>query len=99
MLTFTWAAPTNCSTLTPTNTRVVTATNTHGPTNTPMPTGTHFHSTPAPTICAANYHIVQTENVSPVAGTDLVTGSQCDDCIFNISLPFSYSLYGQAHSN
>src|SRR5438874_7339506 len=53
----------------------------------------------SPVVCAANYQIVQTENASPVAGTDLVTGSQCDDCMFNVALPFSYSLYGQSYSS
>src|SRR4051794_4397047 len=32
----------------------------------------------SPLVCAANYEITQTEQAAAVAGTDLVTGSQCD---------------------
>src|SRR5438105_2075153 len=53
----------------------------------------------SPATCTPNYTITQTENVTPVVGTDLVTGSQCDDCAFNIALPFSYSLYGQSFNS
>src|SRR5436190_14057310 len=33
-----------------------------------------------PSTCPANYEITQTQNATPVAGTDLVAGSRCDDC-------------------
>src|SRR5207249_9305904 len=46
----------------------------------------------SPLVCPPNYEIVQTENATPVPGTDLVPGSQCDDCSFSISLPFAYTL-------
>src|SRR5215212_9967566 len=53
----------------------------------------------SPLVCAANYEITQTEQAAAVPGTDLVTGSLCDDCSFSISLPFAYSLYGQSFTS
>src|SRR5690349_5066380 len=60
------------------------------------------HSTPAtnsPSTCPSNYDIVLRSNATPVAGTSLVSGSQCDDCSFVIALPFAYTLYNQSFNS
>src|SRR5205807_1796224 len=63
---------------------VPTATNT--PVNSPTATGTPFNS---------NYSIC-TATATIEAGTSFITGSNCDDCLVNISLPFAYTLYDQS---
>src|SRR4051794_27294936 len=51
-----------------------------------------------PNDCLSNYQITQSEGATPVAGTTLVAGSQCDDCLFSIALPFPYTLYNHSFS-
>jgi hypothetical protein len=68
------------------------------------PTGTPPTATPTPTataICgpAANYSITQSSGASIVPGSSLVPGSQGDDAIANITLPFTYYLYGTAYNS
>jgi hypothetical protein len=61
------------------------------PSRTPQPTATN---TP-PTGCGptSDYAITQgTDSIAP--GVNLVPGSQCDDCMVPIPLPFTYSFYG-----
>ena len=64
------------------------------PTNTPTVTSTPTNTPPA-TTCGANSDYLATSSAGAIApGTGLVAGSQCDDCLVSIPLPFSYSLYG-----
>ena len=60
------------------------------PSSTPQPTST---PTP-PTNCgpSADYAVSQ-GTASITSGVNLVPGSQCDDCMVSIPLPFAYSLY------
>jgi hypothetical protein len=48
--------------------------------------------------CANNecfdYFSTTSSGAAIVPGANLVPGSQCDDCVVNIPLPFTYSLYG-----
>ena len=74
------------------------------PTPTPTPTATATATpcgggtpTPTPPPCT-NYTITQGAD-SIVPGTTLVPGSQCDDCVNTVALPFSYTLYGQAFNS
>src|SRR5262249_49977912 len=59
------------------------------PTSTPTPI--------PPCGPGADYiYLVSTSTID--AGGTLVAGSQCLDCVVPITLPFSYSLYGQSYS-
>ncbi|HYP40181.1 MAG TPA: hypothetical protein VEX13_07450, partial [Chloroflexia bacterium] len=66
------------------------------PTRTHTPTSV---ATPAPPICGieSNYEIEHGTGTSIVPGVILVPGSQCDDCLASVNLPFTYYLYGQPH--
>ena len=70
------------------------------PTPTPTPTATATATpcgggtpTPTPPPCA-NYTITQGADSIVPTGTR-VPGSQCDDCVNTVALPFSYTLYDQ----
>ncbi len=68
------------------------------PTRTPTITPT-FTPTVTPTAIpgcgpGSDYGISQSSGASIVPGTTLIPGTQCDDCVTNISLPFTYNLYG-----
>ena len=52
---------------------------------------------PTPPSCPSQYQIVQVGSGTVVSGTELVLGSQCDDCEVPISLPFQYNFYGQLY--
>ena len=53
--------------------------------------------TPTPTpSCTPDHYTISEIGGSIVAGTTLVPGSQCDDCVNTVALPFSYTLYDQA---
>src|SRR5439155_555732 len=59
-----------------------------------------FTSTLTPTttpVCGtgSDYVITQSAAATVVAGTALVSGSQCNNCANSINLPFTYNLYGQ----
>src|SRR5438477_10321849 len=41
-----------------------------------------------PSSCPGNYQIVQVGSGTEVSGTNLILGSQCDDCEVPITLPF-----------
>jgi hypothetical protein len=71
------------------------ATFTATPSYTPTLTGT-ITPTPFPTSCGpgSDYVIVPTSGATIVPGTSLVPGSQCDECVQQIVLPFTYNLYG-----
>jgi len=73
-------------TYTPTPTDVPQATDTPTATDTPAP--------PNPTAAGAQYVITQTQGVALVPGTT-DSGNHCADCATQITLPFSYTLYGQ----
>ncbi|MFL5734776.1 MAG: dockerin type I repeat-containing protein [Chloroflexia bacterium] len=101
-LAFTLATPSSCPSRTPTNTRV--ATDTRLPTNTrvvtPTVTGTPPTPIPVPTCGpGSNYSIASSTGASLVAGTDLVPGSRCDDCLADVTLPFTYNLYGTPYGS
>ena len=83
--TVTGTPPTNTPTRTPTRTRTPTATAT-------------FTPTPDPCGANSNYVVATQTGATIVPGTSLVPGSQCDDCLAPISLPFPYTLYGQPYS-
>jgi hypothetical protein len=77
------------STFTPT----VTTTPTDTPTDTPTSTPTSTPDTCGP---FSNYTVSpSTGSISP--GVNLVVGSQCDDCVAGIALPFPFALYGQTY--
>jgi hypothetical protein len=61
--------------------------------------GNRPNSTPTPTSCVTNYNINQSSATAYETGTDLVAGSQCDDCAFTMTLPFAYTLYGQSFTS
>jgi len=46
--------------------------------------------------CPTAYAISESSGAQLVAGTDLIAGSRCDDCMVDLALPFTYNLYGQA---
>ena len=53
--------------------------------------------TPTPTpSCTPDHYTISEIGGSIVPGTALVAGSQCDDCVNTVALPFSYTLYDQA---
>src|SRR5437016_4145293 len=52
-------------------------------------------ATPTVPSCPSQYQITQVGSGTPVSGTELVLGSQCDDCEVPITLPFQYNFYGQ----
>src|SRR5204863_7097925 len=88
---------------TPTNTpsRTPTITLTSTVTITPTITGTFTNTPPSsatvpPCGTSANYVIAQSTGASIVSGTTLVPGSQCDDCMSAITLPFGYRQIGRA---
>lgn len=88
-------------TITPTPTRTYTPANTYTPTATgTLPTATNtFTHTLTPTPCGGgNYIVSQTTGASMVPGTQN-TGSNCDDCMTTIALPFTYNLYDQAFTS
>ncbi|MFL5732823.1 MAG: dockerin type I repeat-containing protein [Chloroflexia bacterium] len=59
--------------------------------------GASMQSGPSvPNSCPGNYQIVQVAAGAPVSGTNLVLGSQCDDCEVPITLPFQYNFYGRS---
>jgi len=75
----------NCTTgPTPTATATFTGTPFTTPTFTPT-------ATPA---CTPGYSQTTATGQALVPGTTLVTGSNCDDCVNSISLPFPFSFYG-----
>lgn len=85
------SGPTNTPTNTATPTLTVTGTPpTFTPTFTPSNTPTI-----TPTACG-NYTITQSFGATIVPGTTLVAGSQGDNVIANIPLPFTYNFYGQS---
>ncbi len=57
------------------------------------PTPTAIPGTP--TAAGTPYNVAQTQGATIVAGTNDV-GNHCDDCSTQITLPFTYSLYGQS---
>src|SRR5687768_5990854 len=64
-------------------------------TNSPL----HVDSPAAtPTACTTNYTFVTTAGVI-VPGTDLVVGSNCDDCVVTIALPFSVNFYETTYTS
>jgi hypothetical protein len=52
-------------------------------------------ASPSPTSCATGYTRTTGTGATIVPGTALVPGSQCDDCVNPVSIPFSFSFYGQ----
>src|SRR5205823_7856737 len=58
------------------------------------PSGT----TPTPTPCSTSYSCAVTPGATIVPGTT-DTGNHCDDCVTNITLPFSFSLYGASYTS
>ncbi|MFL5735576.1 MAG: hypothetical protein ACJ78Q_20660, partial [Chloroflexia bacterium] len=98
--TVTGTPPTSTSTSTPAITPTVTGTHEVPSPVATQPPGPFFTPTPSVTAgtCGANsnYVYTQTNGISLVPGTDLVPGSQCDECVATIELPFSYNLYGQS---
>ena len=78
-----------------------TPTNTPGgatSTSTTSPTSTATVATATATICPPNYTIASTTG-SVVLGTDLVSGSRCDDCVFTVPLPFPVTFYGVTYTS
>ncbi|MFL5733617.1 MAG: dockerin type I domain-containing protein, partial [Chloroflexia bacterium] len=74
-----------CPTLTPTNTI------------TPTPTST---STPTPPACGSgSSYVIATATATIIPGTTLVPGSQGDDNVVNIALPFTYNFYGSPYTS
>src|SRR5438552_15996644 len=73
------------------------ATNTFTVTSTPTITRTPTITlTPTATPnCPQNYNITQLSSGTVVSGTTLLAGSQCDDCSASVTLPFTYTFYGQ----
>src|SRR3989442_241235 len=73
---------------------------THPPTRPPSPQPARGPTHP-PTPCGpgSDYAISQSTGVSLVPGTNLVTGSQCNECTVSIDIPFTYDLYGQPFSS
>ena len=75
------------------------ATPTPGITQTPTPTPTPIPTpTPSPTPCGTNYTQTTGTGAAIVPGTTFVTGSNCDDCVNAITLPFTFRLYNQPFS-
>ncbi len=74
------------------------------PVNTPWPILTDTPTfpptgTPAPCGPGSNYTVTRTLGSSMAPGTELVEGSQCDECATTIPLPFPVQFYGQSYSN
>jgi len=92
-------SPTVCAT--PTNTPTSTATATFTPTNTPTsnPTGTPTSTATATPACTPNYTINTSTGQTVVPGTNMVTGSNCDDCTNSVALPFPFVFYGTTFSS
>jgi hypothetical protein len=66
-----------------------------GPTFTPSSTPQRTATPTPPSGCGTASDYIITEGTAVIiSGTDLVPGSQCDDCTVSIPLPFTYSLYG-----
>src|SRR5437868_6100171 len=54
----------------------------------------------APNVCAtSNYLVYTSTSASLVPGTTLVSGSQGDDVVATIPLPFNYTLYNSSYSS
>src|SRR5205085_1881583 len=71
--------------------------NTFTPTNTPTITPTN---TPLPTCGPSSNYLVTTSTGAPLGTTtNLVAGSQGDDNVVAIPLPFTFYLYGQAFNS
>jgi hypothetical protein len=66
------------------------------PTNTPTRTLTN---TPIPTATACGSYAIATGTATLVPGVTLVTGSQGDDLVAAVALPFPFSFYGTPFSS
>ncbi|MFL5731727.1 MAG: dockerin type I domain-containing protein [Chloroflexia bacterium] len=65
------------------------------PTVTRTPTPGSPTATATPTACGPNSNYVVTQSTGPIVpGTTLVAGSQCNDCLAQIPLPFNVQFYG-----
>src|SRR5205085_307434 len=65
------------------------------PTATPIPS-------PSPTstpFACENYTLDELSGVTLVPGTNLVPGSQCNDCAVIVQLPFPYTFYDDTYSS
>jgi hypothetical protein len=73
------------------------------PTATATFTGTPFTTptfTPTATpACTPGYSQTSATGQALVSGTTLVAGSNCDDCVNSISLPFAFTFYGTQFSS
>lgn len=83
-----YLSPCATSTNTPTHSPTPTLTATSTSTRTPMP--------PPDCGTGSDYLSEQLLGATMVPGNDLVSDSQCDDCLVPISLPFAVSLYGES---
>jgi hypothetical protein len=92
-------APTTCATPTHTPTATATVANTptstatvaSTPTNTPTATAT---ATGSPACTPDNYTVSTATGQTVVPGTTMITGSNCDDCLSSVGLPFPFAFYG-----
>jgi hypothetical protein len=79
------------------------------PTNTPtgtLPTSTRTStatSTPTRTAttdpCLVQNYLVASATGTVITGTNLLAGSNCDDCFVNVALPFPVRLYGVTYNS
>src|SRR5207253_6952615 len=84
-----WLPPPCPTTSTPSSTPTSTPTLTAIPTNTPTIT---------PTLCSGNYTYSASASTF-VSGTTFVPGSQCYACTVSVTLPFSFTFYGQPYGS
>src|SRR5438093_10106904 len=95
------ATRTPTRTFTPAGTATPTRTFTR--TGTPTPTAPTATRTPTATAtppgCITGYAFTQTSGATLVPGTSLLRGSQCDDCLASVTLPFAYTLYDRSFAS
>src|SRR5687767_11921736 len=68
-------------------------------TRTPPPTGTQPTATPSATPRTCESYDISQATGTFVPATNFVSGSNCDDCVVGITLPFPVALYGQTFTS